>query len=253
MFDEVYRHVARDFVDTLADSTIYACGGRTRSTSCTIRTARICRRSLLAALSERTTGRYAGVGAQIDLRDGWSSSSHRCPAGRAGRRHPDWRSIHAQELHVAREHEQASAALRSANRPAPRRAPRDRGSRRARTPPPARRAAPRAPAPSRRRRSRPRRRPAPRARAPCRAAPAGSCPCPTRALRSVAAGSRAARYLRRTDPARRQHQPGGVLDLPRRHRRSGVCAAGIDGGGSGSGDRPCGAGGIFPQPRLDRG
>ena len=71
MFDEVYRHIARDFVDTLADSTIY-----TRAVDGLIEQLNdphsdYLTPQLLAKLSERTTGRYAGVGAQIDVRDGW--------------------------------------------------------------------------------------------------------------------------------------------------------------------------------------
>ena len=71
MFEEVYRHVARDFVDTLADSAIYA-----RAVDGLIEELHdphsdYLSPQLLARLSERTTGRYAGVGAQIDVRDGW--------------------------------------------------------------------------------------------------------------------------------------------------------------------------------------
>src|ERR1700729_4220833 len=57
----------------------------------------------------------------------------------------------------------------------------------------------------------------------------------------------------RADPARRQYQPGGILNLPRRYRRLGVRAAGAHGGGGGSGNRSCGAGGVFPQSWFDRG
>ena len=71
MFEEVYRHVARDFVDTLADSTLY-----TRAVDGLIEQLHdphsdYLSPQLLAKLSERTTGRYAGIGAQIDVRDGW--------------------------------------------------------------------------------------------------------------------------------------------------------------------------------------
>jgi carboxyl-terminal processing protease len=71
MFDEVYRHVARDFVDTLADSALYA-----RAVDGLIEQLHdphsdYLSPQMLARLSERTTGRYAGVGAQIDVRDGW--------------------------------------------------------------------------------------------------------------------------------------------------------------------------------------
>jgi carboxyl-terminal processing protease len=71
MFEEVYHHVARDFVDTIPDSTLY-----TRAVDGLIGElhdphSNYLSPQLLARLSERTTGRYAGVGAQIDVRDGW--------------------------------------------------------------------------------------------------------------------------------------------------------------------------------------
>jgi len=71
MFEEVYRHVAKDFVDTLPDSTLYV-----RAVDGLIEQLHdphsdYLSPQLLARLSERTTGRYAGIGAQIDVRDGW--------------------------------------------------------------------------------------------------------------------------------------------------------------------------------------
>jgi carboxyl-terminal processing protease len=71
MFEEVYRHVARDFVDTIPDSTLY-----TRTVGGLVDElhdphSNYLSPQLLARLSERTTGRYAGIGAQIDVRDGW--------------------------------------------------------------------------------------------------------------------------------------------------------------------------------------
>src|SRR3954465_2113755 len=71
MFEEVYRHVARDFVDTIPDSTLY-----TRAVDGLVEElhdphSNYLSPQLLARLSERTTGRYAGIGAQIDVRDGW--------------------------------------------------------------------------------------------------------------------------------------------------------------------------------------
>ena len=71
MFEEVYRHVARDFVDTIPDSTLY-----TRAVDGLVDElhdphSNYLSPEVLARLSERTTGRYAGIGAQIDVRDGW--------------------------------------------------------------------------------------------------------------------------------------------------------------------------------------
>ncbi len=71
LFDQVLERVARDYVDTLSDSTLYAKAvdglvselGDPHSVYLTPQ--------LLKSLSERTSGRYAGVGAQIDIRDGW--------------------------------------------------------------------------------------------------------------------------------------------------------------------------------------
>jgi carboxyl-terminal processing protease len=71
MFDEVYRHIARDFVDTLADSAIYARAVDGLVEELHDPHSDYLSPQLLARLSERTTGRYAGVGAQIDVRDGW--------------------------------------------------------------------------------------------------------------------------------------------------------------------------------------
>lgn len=71
LFEQVRSHVERDFVDSIADSDIYrkAAEGMVRElhdphsvylTS-----------DKLRALTESTTGHYAGIGIQIDVRDGW--------------------------------------------------------------------------------------------------------------------------------------------------------------------------------------
>src|SRR5262249_31166203 len=57
----------------------------------------------------------------------------------------------------------------------------------------------------------------------------------------------------RADPARGQHQPRLVLDFPRRPRRPDLRTFGAYGRGGGGGDRACDPGGLFPQPRIDRG
>jgi carboxyl-terminal processing protease len=83
LFDEVYQRIARDFVDTLPDSTLY-----TRAIEGLMGELRDPHSSylspeLLSKLSERTTGRYAGVGAQIDVRDGWLTIVAPMPGGPA--------------------------------------------------------------------------------------------------------------------------------------------------------------------------
>ena len=98
----------------------------------------------------------------------------------------------AEQLHVAREHDQPRAALRRASRRAPRRAPRGRRSRRARTPRSARRARARAPAPARRASSRRPRRSAPRGRGRVSSSACRFVPGPRRARRWEAARPRGA-------------------------------------------------------------
>ncbi len=71
LFEQVRSHVERDFVDSIADSDIYrkAAEGMVRelhdphSVYLTV--------DRLRALTESTTGHYAGIGIQIDVRDGW--------------------------------------------------------------------------------------------------------------------------------------------------------------------------------------
>ena len=84
MFAQVYERVAQQLRRHArrlhADD---ATGRRARRANCTIRTARICRPSCLSRLSERTSGRYAGVGAQVDVRDGWITIVAPLPGGPA--------------------------------------------------------------------------------------------------------------------------------------------------------------------------
>ena len=83
LLDQVLGHVARDFVDTLSDSTLY-----TRTADGLVHELHDPHSSylspqLLARLSESTSGRYAGVGAQIDVRDGWITIVAPLPGGPA--------------------------------------------------------------------------------------------------------------------------------------------------------------------------
>jgi len=83
LLDQVMGHVARDFVDTLSDSTLY-----TRTVDGLVRELHDPHSSylspqLLARLSESTSGRYAGVGASIDVRDGLITITSPLPGGPA--------------------------------------------------------------------------------------------------------------------------------------------------------------------------
>ncbi len=87
LFDEVMRRVERFYVDTISDADLYqkAVDGVLHELhdphSVFLTPER------LAALEENTTGRYGGVGIQIDVRDGWItvlSPLPGTPAQRAG-------------------------------------------------------------------------------------------------------------------------------------------------------------------------
>jgi carboxyl-terminal processing protease len=69
LFDEVLQHVKRDYVDTLADSTLYrhAIDGALRELRDPHTVFLSPRR--LSRLEESTTGQYAGVGIQMDIGD----------------------------------------------------------------------------------------------------------------------------------------------------------------------------------------
>ena len=69
LFEEVMQHVRRDFVDTLADSTLYrhAIDGALRELHDPYTVFLDSRR--LNRLDESTSGHYAGVGIQMDVRD----------------------------------------------------------------------------------------------------------------------------------------------------------------------------------------
>ena len=81
LFDQVYTRVARDYVDTLPDSTLYIDAAAGLVDELDDPHSSYLPPKLLATLSERTSGRYAGVGAQIDVRDGWITIVAPLPGG----------------------------------------------------------------------------------------------------------------------------------------------------------------------------
>jgi carboxyl-terminal processing protease len=83
LFDQVKERIERDYVDTLSDSALYA-----RSVEGLLQELHdphsvYLTPNRLARLSETTTGRYAGVGLQIDVRDGWITVVSPLPGGPA--------------------------------------------------------------------------------------------------------------------------------------------------------------------------
>ncbi len=70
LFDQVYQHVSQLYVDTLSDSVLYARAADGLVGELHDPHSAYLSPELLARLSERTSGKYVGVGIQIDLRDG---------------------------------------------------------------------------------------------------------------------------------------------------------------------------------------
>ena len=71
LFDNVLRHVQNDFVDSISDSTLYR-----KSVDGMLYELRDPYSTFLppdrfARLNESTSGNYAGLGLETDLRDGW--------------------------------------------------------------------------------------------------------------------------------------------------------------------------------------
>jgi carboxyl-terminal processing protease len=71
MFNQVLQHVARDFVDTLADSAIYARAAEGLLGELHDPHSAYLSPKLYRSLTERTEGKYAGIGANVDVRDEW--------------------------------------------------------------------------------------------------------------------------------------------------------------------------------------
>ncbi|HTJ21553.1 MAG TPA: S41 family peptidase [Gemmatimonadaceae bacterium] len=83
LFDQVYTRISRDYVDTLPDSTLYVNAAAGLVDELNDPHSAYLPPKLLATLAERTSGRYAGVGAQIDVRDGWITIVAPLPGGPA--------------------------------------------------------------------------------------------------------------------------------------------------------------------------
>ncbi len=87
LFDDVFTHVYRNYVDSLAPSVMYrmAIDGMLYELEDPYTT--LLAPDKLGRLNETTTGNYAGVGVQVDVRDGWIvviAPTPGSPAERAG-------------------------------------------------------------------------------------------------------------------------------------------------------------------------
>jgi carboxyl-terminal processing protease len=83
MFAQVVQHIQRDFVDTLSDSVIYSHAAEGLLDELGDPHSAYLSPSVLKSLSERTSGRYAGIGAQVDVRDEWPTITAPLPGGAA--------------------------------------------------------------------------------------------------------------------------------------------------------------------------
>lgn len=83
MFNQVLDHVARDFVDTLSDSAIYSKAAEGLISELHDPHSAYLSAAVLKSLNERTSGRYAGIGANVDIRDGWPTVVATLPGGAA--------------------------------------------------------------------------------------------------------------------------------------------------------------------------
>jgi carboxyl-terminal processing protease len=83
LFTQVFQHVSREYVDTLPDSTLYTRAAEGLVSELNDPHSSYLSPALLKSLSERTSGTYAGVGAQVDVRDGWITIVSPLPGGPA--------------------------------------------------------------------------------------------------------------------------------------------------------------------------
>jgi carboxyl-terminal processing protease len=87
LFDDVLDHVARDFVDSIPDAELYAKATTGMVEQLHDPHSAYLTPDRLRTLNESTSGNYAGIGIQIDVRDGWItiiSPLPGTPAERAG-------------------------------------------------------------------------------------------------------------------------------------------------------------------------
>lgn len=83
MFNQVLNHVARDYVDTLADTAIYRRAAEGLIGELNDPHSAYLSPALYKSLNERTSGRYAGIGANVDVRDAWPTVMAPLPGGPA--------------------------------------------------------------------------------------------------------------------------------------------------------------------------
>jgi carboxyl-terminal processing protease len=83
VFAQVMEHVQRDYVDTLSDSAIYTKTAEGLVDELHDPHSSYLSPKVLQSLSERTSGRYAGVGIQVDARDGYVIVLSPLPGGPA--------------------------------------------------------------------------------------------------------------------------------------------------------------------------
>jgi carboxyl-terminal processing protease len=83
LFDQVFERVSNAYVDTIADSALYRRAVDGLVSELGDPHSAFLSPKLMANLSERTSGRYAGIGAQIDIRDGWITIVAPLPGGPA--------------------------------------------------------------------------------------------------------------------------------------------------------------------------
>src|SRR5690349_214486 len=83
LFDQVFDRVSRAYVDTLADSALYRRAVEGLVSELGDPHSGYLSPKVMANLSERTSGKYAGIGAQIDIRDGWITIVAPLPGGPA--------------------------------------------------------------------------------------------------------------------------------------------------------------------------
>lgn len=83
LFDQVFERVSHAYVDTLADSALYRRAVDGLVSELGDPHSAYLSPKLMANLSERTSGRYAGIGAQIDIRDGLITIVAPLPGGPA--------------------------------------------------------------------------------------------------------------------------------------------------------------------------
>src|SRR5215510_13383236 len=83
MFEQVFQRIAREYVDTLSDSVLYSRAVDGLVTELHDPHSSYLSPQTRARLLERTAGRYAGVGASIDVRDGWLTIVAPLPGGPA--------------------------------------------------------------------------------------------------------------------------------------------------------------------------